>query len=326
MKVCFVTEMGFRGKIPATHENMRTEFAWMNALDADHRCIDSLETIAGFDHVFVIFPKGRVNLNAVGLKISNEPNPYSNLLASDWLDKLKQQNKKVYFVQEGPHWIYSELEVADQIHFYNMLTSVDAIFAHNVSDADYYKGLVPGKPVHVLPTLMIETLINDINPITQEKAIIGGNFARWYGGFESYIVARDFRVPIWGQTSHAVRDHEDQLIQHLPRIQWHDWMKQLSSFKYAVHLMPTVAAGTFNLNCSYFGIPCIGNKHVDAQRNCQPELSVDVYDVNSARRLARRLVEDRDFYNHCSKEAKRRYAEKYSLDVWQSNITQILKD
>ena len=325
MKVCFVTEMGFQGKIPATHENMRTEFAWMYALDADHHCLDRLETIIGYDHVFVIFPKGRVNLNAVGLKISNKPNPYSNLLASDWLDKLKQQNKKVYFMQEGPHWMYSELEVVDQIHFYNMLTSVDAIFAHNVSDVDYYKGLVPGKPVHVLPTLMIETLINDINPITQDKVVIGGNFARWYGGFESYIVARDFQVPIWGQTSHARREHEDQLIQHLPRVQWHDWMKQLSSFKYAIHLMPTVAAGTFSLNCSYFGIPCIGNKQVDTQRNCQPELSVDVHDINSAKMLARRLVEDEEFYNRCSEEAKKRYAENYSLDVWRSSITKILK-
>jgi hypothetical protein len=35
-KIAFLTEMGFVGKIPATHPNMRTEFAWMHALDADH--------------------------------------------------------------------------------------------------------------------------------------------------------------------------------------------------------------------------------------------------------------------------------------------------
>ena len=42
MKIAFFTEMGFTGKIPRTHENMRTEFAWMVALDADHYNINSL--------------------------------------------------------------------------------------------------------------------------------------------------------------------------------------------------------------------------------------------------------------------------------------------
>ena len=36
MKVAFFTEMGFGGKVPRTHKNMRTEFAWMVALNADH--------------------------------------------------------------------------------------------------------------------------------------------------------------------------------------------------------------------------------------------------------------------------------------------------
>ena len=34
MKIAFFTEMGFTGKIPRTHENMRTEFAWMVALNS----------------------------------------------------------------------------------------------------------------------------------------------------------------------------------------------------------------------------------------------------------------------------------------------------
>ena len=36
MKIAFITEMGFEGKIPSNHPNMRTEFAWMHALNADH--------------------------------------------------------------------------------------------------------------------------------------------------------------------------------------------------------------------------------------------------------------------------------------------------
>ena len=37
MKIAYFTEMGFDGKIDrTTHNNMRTEFAWMSALDMPH--------------------------------------------------------------------------------------------------------------------------------------------------------------------------------------------------------------------------------------------------------------------------------------------------
>ena len=110
-----------------------------------------------------------------------------------------------------------------------------------------------------------------------------------------------------GQTSHAMRDNESHLINHLPRVSWVDWMRQLSTFKYAIHLMPTAAAGTFSLNCAYFGIPCIGNKDVDTQIICHPELSVDVNDLEQARYLTKRLKKDELFYEHCSKTAKENY-------------------
>ena len=41
---------------------------------------------------------------------------------------------------------------------------------------------------------------------------------------------------------------------------------------------PVVAAGTFNLNCDYLGIPCVGYNNVNTQK-CHPNLSVDVGDV-----------------------------------------------
>lgn len=325
MKIAFVTEMGFEGKVPANHSNMRTEFAWMHALDADHRHIHHYAEIRDYDHVFIIFPKGQLNLNAVGAKIANIPNPYSELLASNWLQVLKENNERVYFVQEGPHWMFTELELADQIHFYNMLTSVDMIFAHNWSDMSYYIGLTARTPVAVMPTLMIEDLIKDVEWKPEEKAIIGGNFARWYGGFESFVVAGDLGVPVFGQTSHAMREGEDQILHHLPRVLWVDWMKQLSTFKYAVHLMPTVAAGTFALNCAYFGIPCIGNDEVDTQNECHPKLAVNVRDIQGARKLVRRLRDDEEFYKECSLEARQNYEKLYSLDKWKEKILGILK-
>lgn len=326
MKVAFLTEMGFIGKVPANHPNMRTEFAWMYALDATHYNIYNPHDVKGYDVVIVIFPKGRVFLDACGSKISNEENPVSSLLASNLIEQLKQDNTKIYYMQEGPHWLFNDYELVDQINFYNMLASCDAILAHNTEDVKYYRGLLPNKEVSVMPTLMIDELVTHIKPQPEEKAIIGGNFVRWYGGFESYMVAQEFGVPIWGQTSHAMRDEEDQLFPHLPRVFWTDWMKQLSSFKYAVHLMPTVAAGTFSLNCAYFGIPCIGNEQVDTQRVCHPELSVQVHDTEQARKLAFKLKEDKEFYNHCSNLAKNNYQKFYNLDRFKKTIKNFMHE
>jgi hypothetical protein len=100
-------------------------------------------------------------------------------------------------------------------------------------------------------------------------------------------------------------------LNHLPRLEWLDWMKELSTFKYAVHLMPTVAAGTFSLNCAYFGIPCIGNEKVDTQRICHPHLFIDVGDVGRARELVVRLRDDIEFYNECSELSKVNYNKYY---------------
>jgi hypothetical protein len=329
MRIAFLTEMGFVGKIPANHPNMRTEFAWMHALDADHYNIHlfaSDKHLINYDHVFIIFPKGKTFLCAEGSKIIDGINPVSELLRQPIVEKLKERgNKKVHYIQEGPHWLWTDYEIADQIYFYNFLQNCDSIFTHNSTDVNYYKGLFPDKEVRPIFTLMIEELIKDIVPTKENKSIIGGNFARWYGGFESYIIADNFDCEIWAQTSHVTRIGEEGVdgIKHFPRLIWIDWMKNLSTFKYAVHMMPTVAAGTFALNCAYFGIPCIGNNKVDTQQLCHPALSVDVEDIDSARRLAKAL-KDPVFYKRCSDLAKEQYHNLYSQEVWTNRMKNYL--
>ncbi len=171
---------------------------------------------------------------------------------------------------------------------------------------------------------MITNAVDAIVVNPKEKVIIGGNFSRWYGGFESYAVAQEFKLPIWGQSSHSKRDGEEQLVNILPRMLWLDWMRALSSFKLAVHLMPTVAAGTFSLNCAYFGIPCIGNIDVDTQKICHPDLSVRVSDIKYAKELAIKLNTDVDFYTHCSKIAKENYNLHYNQTVFMNTLKDIL--
>lgn len=318
MKIAFLTEMGFEGKVPSNHFNMRTEFAWMNALNADHFNIRTINKVLQYDKVFIIFPKGRVFLDSAGSKLTSDLNPVSDLLSQDLVGVLKKYNEQVFIVQEGPTWWFHNYEMVDQINFINMIRSSDGIYAHNEYDIKFWSGYTD--KVFVMPTLMIEDPIQGIEWKPQDKTIVGGNFSRWYGGMSSYMVSQEFRNDIYTISSHAQRDQEDQLVHHLPRVMWTDWMKQLSTFKYAVHLMPTIAAGTFSLNCAYFGIPCIGNEKVDTQRLCHPMLSVDVDDVYKAKQLAIRLKNDEDFYKECSDLAKFNYNTIYSIEKFKEKL------
>jgi hypothetical protein len=320
MKVAFITEMYIQGKVPVNFTNTRTEFAWMHAMDADHFHTSFIPEVKDYDKVFFIFPKGKTFLSAEGSSLVEAINPVSNLLTNGVanVELLKSNNKEVYFIQEGPTWWFNNYELVDQINFIKMIRTSDGMYAHNQSDVAFWKGYT--QSVFVMPTLMIEETIKHLEWKPQDKTIIGGNFARWYGGMQSYIVAQEIGLPIYTISSHAQRELEDQIVQHLPRVAWTNWMHQLSEFKYAIHLMPTVAAGTFALNCAYFGIPCIGNEKVDTQRFCHPELAVDVEDVEQAAYLAKRLKKDELFYEHCSKTAKENYRKHYDIQVWKSKI------
>ena len=322
MRIAFLTEMGFNGTIPSTHNNMRTEFAWMNALNAVHYPLVNYDSVKGYDVVFIIFPKGKTYLNSEGSMLVNGINPVSTYLEKPIVEILKESNSKVYYIQEGPHWWWNDYEVIDQIQFYNFLSLTDGIFAHNLSDSHYYRGLFKNKKVEIIHSLMIEDFIKDIQPITEDKVLIGGNFSRWYGGFESYMVASEFGLPIWGQESHSKRVNEGGIgnLSHFPRMTWNDWMVEVSKFKYGVHLMPTVAAGTFSLNCAYFGIPVIGNEKVDTQRLLHPNLSVDVSDIESAMLMVE-MLKDPIFYKKKSEEAKDNYHTYYTKEVW---LTQMM--
>ena len=69
MNVAFFTEMEFTGKIPRTHNNMRTEFAWMCTLHADHWNINS-KPDKNYDLGIVIIPKKNPGFNITHLKDS----------------------------------------------------------------------------------------------------------------------------------------------------------------------------------------------------------------------------------------------------------------
>ena len=58
MKIAFLSQMGFSGKVPRNHQNMRTEFAQMCALEADHYSLYDVDKISEeYDHLVLLIPK-----------------------------------------------------------------------------------------------------------------------------------------------------------------------------------------------------------------------------------------------------------------------------
>jgi len=308
MKIAFFTEMGFRAKIPRNHNNMRTEFAWIVALDADHYNLK--------DNVSQKYD--------LGIVINSKKHP-------EWVNikRLRRYCSRIAVMQEGPFWLFQDYELSKQIHYFNNLTEADIILAHNEQDKKYYQGLTNHKDVRVMPSLMIEDPINNSNltPIDNREGImIGGNMVSWYGGFDSYILASSVTNKIFSPKMGRAIEGEEQLgIKQLPYLQWNEWILALSKCKIGIHMMRTHAAGTFALNCSYLGIPCIGYEGLDTQKMLHPNLTVKDGDLNHARIIIDKLWNDLDFYKENSILTRQLYKEKYHEDIFNSTFKKQLE-
>tara|TARA_Y100000310_G_scaffold168044_1_gene168105 strand:- start:1168 stop:1833 length:666 start_codon:yes stop_codon:yes gene_type:complete len=214
----------------------------------------------------------------------------------------------------------------EQIWWFNTLTEFDMLFSHNNKDIRYYKGLT-NKPVYKMPTLMLAERLGIIPTSEQgDVVMIGGNMVRWYGGFDSYIVAQEFDMPIYAPSMGRKIDREDELdITHYPYMTWIEWMNALSQFYAGVHMMPTHAAGTFTLNCAFHGIPCIGYNGLDTQEELHPTLSVYDGDIETAKTLAKRLKDDKEYYSQMGRLCRKNYEESlYNEKNFIPYITKIL--
>jgi hypothetical protein len=299
--IAFFTEMGFTGKIPRTHNNMRTEFAWMVALDAVHYPLNTIPS-ERYDLGIVITPK-------------NSPEKVD-------LTQVRNFCDKVGVMQEGPFWYFQDYDLTNQIHYYNNLVSADIIFVHNQQDKQYYQGLTNHSDIRVLQSLMIEDPIQNITiPDNRSGIMIGGNMVSWYGGFDSFMLASSVTNEIYQPQMGRKQDGESQLgINQLPYLQWNEWVKQLNKRKLGIHMMRTHAAGTFALNCSYLGLPCIGYEELDTQRILHPNLSVENGDIETARELVNKLWNDLDFYEENCILTKELYNKHYSEDVFKERF------
>ena len=297
MKIAWFTEGGWSSKIPRNNRNMRNDSAWMCVLDAMHYPIWEVHNVQEkYDLGIVTLPK--VNID----KLSQYP----------LIESLRKCCSKIAYMQEGPHWYFQDYPLDQQIWFFNTLQEMDWLYVHNKMDISYFEGLT-GKECKLMPTLMIEDLIKDLPEVERKNIMIGGNFCNWYGGFDSYIVAQEANCPIYVPTMGRKIKGEEQMpnLNHLPYMDWLDWIKELNKFKYGIHLMRTHAAGTFALNCAYLGIPCIGYEGLDTQEECHPNLTIKLGDLATAKEKLMLLKTDKDYYKECSKVAKINYKQYF---------------
>ncbi len=310
MKIALFSENGLQGKVPLEFPNMRTEFAWMYALDMTHHPIPAMNSPFNdiYDLGIIILPKTNISVIA----------------SNNYMNNIRMSCKKITIMQEGPSWFFQDLPLPEQLWFFDQLNQANFILAHNEKDKEYYEGLLE-KNVYINPTLMITRQLN-IPKVDRAGTIIGGNLVRWYGGFNSLMTAQVFEESISAPKMGRMHPTETQLdINHLPYLQWNEWILALNKFKYAVHLIPNELAGTFSLNCAFLGIPCIGNVNSNTQRICFPDLSIEPSNMKKAKELALKLKSDTNFYNECSEKAKHLYEKNYSMDTY-LNVWKLIKE
>jgi hypothetical protein len=307
--IAFFTEGGYTGKVPRNMP-MRTDQAWVCALNAVHHCIFKLNEVnQKYDIGVVIIPKEK---NREHLVKQQYP----------LIDNIRNYCNKVIIMQEGCHWDWMEDPVETMVWFYNQLLKADLLLCHNDADVKYYQGITDIKSL-ILPTLMIEDTIKTAPQ--EDRVFVAGNWHLTYRGFDAWIISNEFDMPKYGFKAGKYKEGEDiNGINYLPWMQWDQFMLELSKCKYGIQTYQS-SAGQFPLNCAYLGIPCIGYNDVNTQRDLFPSLSVDRGDIVAARRLANQLQTDKNWYREIVKIAKFNYNQWYKEEKFLENWNKIIK-
>ena len=307
MNIGFFSEAGYEGKVPRNHNNMRTDVAWVCALDATHHPLNRIESLPdkSYDIGVMILPKNR-----------------KMLLNYPLLEQYRRVCKKVTVMQESYYNYWQDSPIEEQIWYFNFITEMDMIFCHNDIDLDYYTGLTKVR-TELLPTVMITDGINRKNK-RGDGVIIGGNWVKDYGGFDSYQVALEISDDITAITTGRMKQEENQMLKHIPWVMWREWIDLLSNFRIGIQL-GTAAAGQFQLNCSFHGIPCIGYSNLNTQRILHPLTTVELGDIDKAKDIAKQLKTDK-FYNLCVETTQKRFEMYYSEKVFVDNWKRIWND
>ncbi len=306
MKVVFFSESPITGKVDRRHPNCRNDLAWSILMNADWCPYDN-EPTDYYDLGVITIPKTRPDID---------------------IEELKKHCDKIVIMQEGPHWYFQDYTVEQQFQFVQALRQADWVWCHNKSDVSYYEGL-GCEDVRVMRTLMLPDGLKSAQYSSDKKGIIlGGNFTSWYSGLDSYLIAQSVDDKITNVSMGRKQSQEDFIddITYLPYMTWREWIEECSKYKVGVHMMRTHAAGTFSMNLSYHGTPCLGYFGLDTQDLLHPQTTVEIGDIKGAQNILKRLYEDKFFYHECSEQTKELYDKYYSEEAWLAEFKKINKE
>ena len=122
MRIAFFSEAGYNGKVPRDNPNMRTDVAWVCALDAVHHPIPTIHELPdnSYDVGIMILPKNR-----------------KPLLNYPLLEQYKRVCNKVTIMQESYYNYWQDSSIEEQIWYFNFITEMELIFCHNDVDLIY---------------------------------------------------------------------------------------------------------------------------------------------------------------------------------------------
>lgn len=312
MKIAWVSEMSFVGKIDKDNDNLKSDVALICSADAYHFTINQPMYASMFNDFDFIM----VNCTRAF---------FTNTHFINLIPELKRRGKKIGFFQEKAINEWHDWEMREQVEYIKTMKLIDAYFVSNQRDMPYYQHYCPQAKIFWQKSpINLEKAQQYIVPKDKRRGImIGGTFSKWYNGMTSLEIANDYNdikvFPRMGRFKNEevlyygeISNSPTYVLQYS---NFDTWIKTLATFKYGIHCMPTYAAGSFHTNCAALGIPCIGSEEIDTQRILFPDLSIHTFrDIEKGKELLKRLSIDENFYNEVVTKALNKVKE------WDINV------
>ena len=92
MNIGFFSEAGYEGKVPRNHPNMRTDVAWVCALDATHHPLPKIQALP-------------VLVSIESPKMTQIRAPYARNISSGWVENQSFTNRPVRKI-ENPFFFF----------------------------------------------------------------------------------------------------------------------------------------------------------------------------------------------------------------------------
>jgi hypothetical protein len=316
MNIKYATsEMLIEGVFPSNYEHMRVLETQLRFLDATHVPTHKLLTEGKKYEGDLLFNMGKGGFEK----------PYIKALygVGNVVEKLKECFDNVYIYQDGELGWWNQVDVKLQVWWYNNISTADGILVPNSSDTSYYDGILPSSTkVSVIRSVMTDVGLDPskFKP-KEDRVILNGPFTPDYNALPQVLLAHQTNLPIDIPEMGRSRMQEDSWqmaeslgVNYLPYMSWIEWMYNLNRYKIGYMLTPSIASGSFALNCAYLGIPCIGYAKADTQRLLFPDLAIDVFDNQKAAELTKRLMTDEVFYSEVATKARWIYSKEFTKD------------